>query len=76
MIAPQKPVMWNGSGSLPTTRLVSHSSSALTIYGGPLRLASAARRFDVSLATGAPDRGSGPTGTATMKESGGEEYGR
>ena len=43
MIAPQnagqKPVMWNGSDSLPATQLVSHSSSALTIYGGPLRLA-------------------------------------
>jgi hypothetical protein len=48
MIAPQKPVMWNGSDSLPATQLVSHSSSAVTIYGGPLRLASAARRFDVS----------------------------
>jgi hypothetical protein len=52
MIAPQnagqKPVMWNGSDSLPATQLVSHSSSAVTIYGGPLRLASDARRFDVS----------------------------
>jgi hypothetical protein len=48
MIAAQKPVMWNGSSSLPATQLVSHSSSGLTIYGGPLRLASDARRFDAS----------------------------
>jgi hypothetical protein len=52
MIAPQnagqKTVRWNGSDSLPATQLLSHSSGALTIYGGPLRLASAARRFDVS----------------------------
>ena len=48
MIAPQKPVMWNGSDSLPATQLVSHCSSPLTMYGGRLRLASDARRFDVS----------------------------
>jgi len=40
--------VWNGSDSLPATQLVSHSSSALTIYGGPLRLASDARRLDIS----------------------------
>ena len=38
----------NGSDSLPATQLVSHCSSPLTMYGGRLRLASDARRFDVS----------------------------
>jgi hypothetical protein len=33
---------------LPATQLVRHRSSALTMYGGPLRLASDARRSDVS----------------------------
>ncbi len=53
MIAPQnagqKPVMCGTPRTaLPATQLVSHSSNAWTIYGGPLRLASDACRFDVS----------------------------